>query len=180
MRRSEHYIYQREMLEPVASKPIREIELDYISTIQIDVPRMAAPFMRHFLNESGERNVYEAIHSEIATYTLDNSDCSDNRETLQYLLIDQGIPHTFYLQDDDDHWRRADYRMCEGEFMCFKASDYSEVLDTYVITSALEQQAYTALMLLARRKQAAASLFDFTEEDIAVLKPKVLKAIVES
>lgn len=180
MKRSEYYHYQRDVLEPLHQFNKRELDLHYISYVVLDVPKGAEQVFRQILEDE-----YVSIHNEssfldLTSFTLDSGSSEDNLGALQLRLMDERLPHTFFLQNSDDNWRRADFRMKDGEFMVHRVSDYSEVMDTHFITNALEQQAFTALMIAAKKKQASAASFDFTEEDRTVLKPRILRAIVEA
>jgi len=179
MQYGEYHKIQRGMLAPLTQYNNREIDLPYISHAQIDVPTQAKQVILNLLKEEGYS--YESIdeYFDVATIVLEADDSSDNKSALQYRLVEEGIPHSFYIQNDDDNWKRADFRMKDGELMVHRVSDYSEVIDVHFVLSALENQALTALTIAATNKKAANVLFDFTEEDMKVLKPHILRAIVE-
>lgn len=180
MNRSEHYLYQRDALEPLHDFNKRELDMHYISYVVLDVPKGAEQVFRQILEDE-----YVSIHNEssshdLTSFTLDSGNSEDNLGELQLRLMEEKLPHTFFLQNSDNNWRRADFRMKDGEYMVHRVSDYAEVMDTYFVTYALEQQAITALTIAVKKKQASAASFDFTDEDVKALKPRILRAIVEA
>lgn len=180
MNRSEHYLYQRDALEPLHRFNMRELDLHYISYVVLDVPKEAEHVFRQILEDEfiGTNNV--STYLDVCSFTLDSDSGEDNFGSLQLRLMEEKLPHTFFLQNSDDNWRRADFRMKDGVYMVHRVSDYAEVMDTYFVTNALEQQAITALTIAVKKKQASAASFDFTDEDVRALKPRILRAIVEA
>ncbi|HFG6907787.1 hypothetical protein [Acinetobacter baumannii] len=181
MKRNELYLLQEELLVPFTQYyRNRVLALDYaqVRILTFEVPHIAEAFMDNFLVEKGEKHyhIQKTSNAERIFYELDpTNNC--NRDMIQHDLWDMDFPHTVYIENWDEEWKRRDFRYLDGKYCVHDTSSYYEYIDIHDVAKAFEDYRFHEIKKAIDERLAKTNTFDFTDEDIARIKPLTLKAI---
>ncbi|EMJ8108975.1 hypothetical protein ACI49N_003130 [Acinetobacter baumannii] len=181
MKRNELYHLQEQMLQKFTQHyRNRILALDYaqVRILTFEVPLIAEAFMDNFLVEKGEKHyhIQKTSNAERIFYELDaTNNC--NRDLIQHDLWDMDFPHTVYIENWDEEWKRRDFRYLNGEYCVHDTSSFYEFIDVQEVAKTFEDFRFNELKTIVDGRLAKTMTFDFTEEDISRVKPLVLKAI---
>lgn len=181
MKRNELYLLQEELLVPFTQySRNRILALDYaqVRILTFEVPLIAEAFMDNFLVEKGEKHyhIQKTSNAERIFYELDpTNNC--NRDMIQHDLWDMDFPHTVYIENWDEEWKRRDFRFLGGKYCIHDTSSFYEQISIHDVAKAFEDYRFHEIKKAIDERLAKTNTFDFTEEDISRVKPLVLKAI---
>lgn len=181
MRRNELHHLQEEMLQPFsAHMRNRILALDYaqIRILTFEVPLVAEAFMDNFLLEQQEKPYYisKTRNEERIFYELESSN-NYNRDNIQHELWNMRVPHTVYIENWDEEWKRRDFRYLNADYCVHDTSSYYEFIDVQEVAKTFEDYKFNELKAIVDKRLAKTMTFDFTDADIARIKPLALKAI---
>ncbi|EPF5975874.1 hypothetical protein LJQ78_002469 [Acinetobacter baumannii] len=181
MRRNELYHLQEQMLQPFsAHMRNRILALDYaqIRILTFEVPLVAEAFMDRYLETKGGDpfNFGKTRNEERIFYEISGAPNS-NYDHIQHDMWDRNVPHTVYIENWDEEWKRRDFRWLDGKYCIHDTSSYFEFIDVQEVAKTFEDFKFNELKALTDERLAKTMTFDFTDEDIARIKPLALKAI---
>ncbi|HFG6922825.1 TPA: hypothetical protein ACGIKE_003460 [Acinetobacter baumannii] len=181
MRRNELHHLQEQMLQPFsAHMRNRILPLNYaeIRILTFEVPLVAEAFMDHFLLEQREKpyHINKTRDAERIFYELEVSN-NCNRDHIQHELWNIGMPHTVYIENWNEEWQRRDFRYLNSDYCVHDTSSYYEYIDIHDVARAFEDYRFHELKKDIDERMAKSNAFDFTDADIARIKPLALKAI---
>lgn len=156
------------------------LEIESMSAFQIEVPAVLESYLRQMMDKHQIDPQYNHTHTtscgRTVTLSLDHT-IDDNQYKFQLELIQNGVPMSIYLNNDDDHWKRNEFRWIDSTYVVYETDFTSGYLDLMTVLHAFEKDKLDELKETALNQEILTRPIPFYEEDIAFCKPMALKAI---